>query len=156
MAHFVISNIEKKYPDLREWLQTHYLSLNVDSKDFLGGAKTHPERLQLQEKRLVHFNTVFCQETTDMRVKESWQYMECHARMCLNAITWNDERKLVDDVSKVELRKCCDASDSSVLSVFVYDAQPTGTVICPDHVDRGFITCTTNQDGGLEVFIDDH
>jgi len=151
VAVFVKSDVENKYPDIRTWFETHYLSLDADSKEFVGGAENGLEVLQLREKKLAHFGRTFCQKTTDIRVKECWNYMETHAKLCMNSII--SGLQLVDGVSPVELRRTYDESNSSVLSVFVYDAQPAGRIICPDHVDRGFITCTTNQDGGLEFLV---
>jgi len=150
---FVNSDIEKSSPDLREWLQLHYLSLDVDSKVFVGGVKDGLERLQLRGKKLANINADFRKKTTDRRLKDCWSYMECHARQCLSAFISDEKLDLVDNVSQKALELTCEDSSSNVLSVFVYDAKPTGSVICPDHVDRGFITCTTNQNGGLEVFV---
>jgi len=148
---FVKSDVETKYPDIRKWFKTHYLSLDANSKDFVGGSNNGFERLQLGEKKLAHFGKFFLQKTTDIRAKDCWKYMETHAMLCFKSIIWG--LQLVDNVSPSALCKTCNESNSSIMSVFVYDAQPTGNIICPDHVDRGFITCTTNQDGGLEFFV---
>jgi len=153
VVNFVNSDIEESSPDLREWLQSHYLSLDVDSKVFVGGAKDGVERLQLREKKLVNIKTEYYEKTIDKRLKKCWSWMEVHARQCLSVFTSNEKLKFIDNISAEELVSSCKNSRQNVLSVFSYDSKPAGSIICPDHVDRGFITCTTNQDGGLEVYV---
>lgn len=134
-----------------------------------GSADRHLEHLRLDKKELVHFGANFCRNTTDKRVRTCFKYMEIHALQCLNVLLASDENSsgqghdhgsdsepdISEYVNAVDLITTAVGSSRSVLSAFAYNPdEPVDEILCEGHVDRGLITCTTNLDGGLEVFID--
>lgn len=125
------------------------------------------EHLRLEKKQLVHFEASFCRGTTDKRLRSCFEYMETHALQCVDALINENHfgedvvdeahRPLVRDamLKPVDLGVTARDSSRSVLSAFVYNCEaPMGELLCEDHVDRGIFTCTTNVDGGLEIFVD--